>query len=203
MSSRLVGLRADRPMSYSAIEVYSSSLRRSLRYDDLDPFPAATFFEDELGELTVPYNGSELALREALERCDSEGLTRWDPDSKRIYVGLSEQSYEMLQNGHVRASYTLAHELGHALIHTDQLVRLASLSKKSQAALHRDNRGDHPAYLDTEWQANAFASALLMPAAGLKRIEKNVEALTANMVSKRYNVSHQAAVYRLASYKKV
>jgi predicted metalloprotease len=153
--------------------------------------------------MIVEFEGEEIALQESLELCDSEGLTHWDSDARKIYVGLSEQTYGLLLDGHVRAKYTVAHELGHAILHTEQLIRLASLSRKSQAALHRDNRGDHPAYLDTEWQANAFAGSLLMPADGIRSLIEDGIAIAAARIARQYKVSTQAAHYRLMSYDKV
>jgi Zn-dependent peptidase ImmA (M78 family) len=92
----------------------------------------------------------------------------------------------------------LAHELGHCGLHTDQLIRLSQLPRKQQAAFHR-GYSDHKPYQDTEWQANNFASALLMPAKGLDGLEK-AGLLNPLAVSTRFHVSAEAASYRLALF---
>ena len=50
--------------------------------------------------------------------------------------------------------------------------------------------------MDTEWQANGFAAAMLMPATGLDQMERAGE-LDVRMVAKTYLVSLQAAELRL------
>ena len=68
---------------------------------------------------------------------------------------------------------------------------------EQQAAFHRGRQG-HRACDDTEWQANAFASALLMPAPGVAALEReNGGLLTVSMIVERFRVSREAANYRL------
>jgi len=86
-------------------------------------------------------------------------------------------------------------------LHTDQLVRLAEMPTNQQAAFHR-GRADHKPYEDTEWQANAFASALLMPAAGLVALEDEGLELTPLFIARRFRVSKEAASYRLDQFEK-
>jgi Zn-dependent peptidase ImmA (M78 family) len=85
------------------------------------------------------------------------------------------------------------------LLHTDQLVRLAEMPTQQQAAFHR-GRKRHEPYEDTEWQANAFASALLMPAKGLRVLGKENGGLTVSLIAERFAVSPEAAGYRLDLY---
>ena len=72
---------------------------------------------------------------------------------------------------------------------------------KQQAAFHR-GRQDHKAYTDTEWQANAFASALLMPVRGMVALERLKGKLTVSLIVDRFGVSREAAGYRLELYGK-
>src|SRR5271170_5366594 len=109
MSSKLAGIRADQPRSYFAIEKQANSVRSALGYGELEPFDAPYFFDHQLGSMVVEFEGEEIALQESLELCDSEGLTHWDSDARKIYVGLSEETYGLLLAGHVRAKYTVAH----------------------------------------------------------------------------------------------
>jgi Zn-dependent peptidase ImmA (M78 family) len=49
--------------------------------------------------------------------------------------------------------FTVAHEIGHYLLHRQGTITLARLDPKEKI----------PAYRDPEWQANCFAAELLMP----------------------------------------
>jgi len=69
-----------------------------------------------------------------------------------------------------------------------------------QAALHRDRVGHKP-FQDTEWQANAFASALLMPAHGIAAIERDYGILNADLIVEQFKVSREAAGYRLNTFR--
>lgn len=111
----------------------------------------------------------------------------------------SESTYAWLEEQHPRGAFFVAHELGHCLLHTNQLVRLAQMPTEQQAAFHRGHT-DHKPYLDTEWQANAFASALLMPARGLAALEEQYSGLTTSLISDTFKVSWEAATIRLDNF---
>ena len=73
--------------------------------------------------------------------------------------------------------------------------------KMQQAALHRGGQEvEHEAYQDTEWQANAFAGALLMPARGLLILDQEHGELSTALVTEHFRVSAEAAGYRLELY---
>ena len=108
-----------------------------------------------------------------------------------------------LEQDYPRGGYFVAHELGHCLLHTDQLVRLAQMPAAQQAAFHRGGQVvAHAVYRDTEWQANAFASAILMPARGLLVLEQRHSGLRPTDVAQHFHVSVEAASYRLELYNK-
>ena len=129
---------------------------------------------------------------------ESEGLARFDSDRGRIEILVAPKTYRWLETGHPRGAYLVAHELGHCVLHTDQLVRLASMPVTQQAGFHRGGGpAAHAIYFDTEWQANGFASALLMPAQGLLALEEQFGELTQSSVAGHFGVSREAAGYRL------
>lgn len=131
---------------------------------------------------------------------ENEGYTRYDDQRNVIEIVASDATYRGLETGRARASYFVAHELGHCVLHTDQLVRLAQLPTiQQQVALHRGGRAEHRPYQDTEWQANAFASALLMPAEGIRALEQT-NPLTVSRIAMQFRVSLEAASYRLQLY---
>ena len=71
------------------------------------------------------------------------------PSENRIRI--REDVYERACNGYGRDRLTMAHELGHLLLHRVETITFA-----------RED-GDIPPYKDPEWQANAFAGELLAP----------------------------------------
>jgi len=200
MSNPLTGVRADQTFSYRALEKIADRVREHLEYAIDQPINTLRLFEDlyqvkiKLRDGTViPFGGGVIEL-------DSEGYTRYDRQRHIIEILASERTYHRLEAAHPRAGYFVAHELGHCVLHTDQLVRLAEMPKQQQAAFHR-GRTDHKPYEDTEWQANAFASALLMPARGIYALEQGRNQLTPSLLARRFRVSAEAAGYRVELYR--
>ena len=195
-------MRADRAYSYSKLEASAAYVRQHLNVSPEQAIEPLRLFEDlhkislqRANRKPLPLGYGVVALE------DSEGYARYDDARDVIEILASEQTYEWLKQGHPRGAYFVAHELGHCILHTDQLVRLAKMPTKQQAAFHR-GRQDHEAYYDTEWQANAFASALLMPARGIASIERVDRKLSVSLIVKRFGVSREAAGYRLELYSK-
>src|ERR1700722_10722809 len=183
MTTKPSGVRADRGFSYRDLEMFAGAVRKYLGLAPDDALDALHLFEN-LDEVTiktgdgrvVPLRGGIVALE------DTEGYTRYDKQRNVIEILPSQLTYSWLEAGLPRASYFVAHELGHCTLHTDQLVRLAQLPTQQQEAFHR-GRTDHRPYQDTEWQANAFASALLMPAKGIQEIEQRNGGITADLMA--------------------
>jgi predicted transcriptional regulator len=196
----LTGIPADKARSYASIEAVAAGLRQKLNLETLERFDALDFFEKQIGDIVIIDHGKEIKMVEAIDDCPQEGMTRWDTESQRLEIVLAQRTYDMLQENHVRARSTVAHETGHAVLHTAQIIRLAGMNLKSHVAFHRD-RNPHKAYLDTEWQANAFASSLLMPAEGVKSLVEEKNFSTTKLVCV-YGVSEESATYRLETYRR-
>jgi Zn-dependent peptidase ImmA (M78 family) len=201
MTQPLTGIRAERKMSYRSIEECAKQLRARLGLGQLDRFDATGFFNNVLPDSTVVCSAGVITLREAIENCSQEGMTRWNPELGVVEVVLSASTYSLLQLEHVRARSTVAHELGHAYLHTDQIIRLAGMSLSSHVALHRQ-RNAHQACEDTEWQANAFGSAVLMPADGIERLFMRFGRHNEQAIAETYWVSMESAHYRTMTYEK-
>jgi hypothetical protein len=201
MTRQLTGIRADRKESYHSIEQKATALRGLIGLGPLDRFDARYFFDHFIPEMTVECGNGNIALCEAIEDCQQEGLTRWNPDLGVLEFVLSEQTYELLQVDHVRARSTVAHESGHVCLHTDQIIRLGGMSLISQVAFHRE-RNPHQACEDTEWQANAFGSSLLMPADGVFALSSRPGGLTAAAIAAAFGVSMESASYRIGTYER-
>lgn len=102
----------------------------------------------------------------------------YNPPDNTIYV--REDIYEDACDQKTRARFTIAHELGHYFLHKNQpaLTRFEPFTE------------EHKIYEDSEWQANYFAGALLVP--------KN-EALqcdTIEEIAHTFKISLQAASIR-------
>jgi Zn-dependent peptidase ImmA (M78 family) len=99
-----------------------------------------------------------------------------------------------------RKRFTIAHELGHFLLHADQEFHI----DESFPVYRRDDRSAEGVDR-TEIEANVFAAELLMPAGFLARDLREQEAIDLSKedeldrLAKRYQVSPQAMTFRLAN----
>jgi hypothetical protein len=145
------------------------------------PFPLADFIEFQMKEaMKFEYEISELP--EEIEAA-------MDPKNRRII--LSPETYESLLADVPRARFTAAHEIGHALLHSRELQHRI-LDGGNVLKL---NRGSIPAYRDPECQANAFASAFLMPTPHVVEIIEKPHSKI--KIMQIFNVSLEAAGYRV------
>jgi IrrE N-terminal-like domain len=198
MTGTTKGVAAHNPQSYASLERIAVHVRARLLpgHSDLEPVPGLELFE-RLDEYTVTVRGASLRLQYAVEDLPTglEAQAYYSTDETAIVVALTEDSYEALSAGAGRALFTVAHEIGHAVLHPLELVerRVASADAR---ALHRGTVGGHKAFMDTEWQANGFAGAMLVPAAGLAKLEASGQ-LDARSIARTYLVSQQAAELRL------
>ena len=199
MSQGLLGVRADRGYSHRNLEKVAVYVREQLNYSPTEAINTLQLF-DGLDMMVRDRTGQDIPIRGSVIELDKlEGFTRYDGDNHIIEILASPKTYDWLEKNYPRGGYFVAHELGHCLLHTDQLVRLAQMPRAQQAALHR-GRQIHKTYQDTEWQANAFASALLMPARGLLVLEQMYDELSPTIVAEHFRVSAEAASYRLELY---
>lgn len=190
------GIESKISLSYSAIEEIATDARKAFRLHPFKKINMSSLFEFSIDELRIKTSNRTIPLIHGVENLTTEALTRWNPESEQLELLLSEEWYEKLCANHPRASFTVAHELGHALLHTSTLLELGDLNLKSQAALHRGLK-DHPVYRDTEWQANSFAAAFMMPFAGIQKLAKKLPNLSSSMLANHFDVSLEAAHIRL------
>ena len=197
----LVGVRADRGYSYRKLEKVAAYVRDRLEYSPTEAISTLLLF-DGLNIKVRDRSGRDLPIHgSVIELNGSEGFAKYDGDRRVIEILASPETYDWLETGHPRGGFFVAHELGHCLLHTDQLVRLAQMPKVKQASLHRGGEEiGHETYRDTEWQANAFAGALLMPVQGLVILEQEHGELSPDIIVEHFHVSTEAAGYRLELY---
>ena len=131
------------PRSRKSIIIYANIIRKigkvTRKY-----FDVISFIENTCYELTglimevVEDNGNELAKNEYAKYIPSENC-----------IKVRQSVYNGAVNGNGKDRFTLAHELGHSLMHREMaLYRSDKMPKK---------------YEDPEWQANEFAANVLCP----------------------------------------
>lgn len=145
------------------------------------PFPLADFIEFKMKQI-MKFDYDFSPLPEGIEAA-------MDPQNKLII--LSPETYEDLLNDVPRARFTAAHEIGHAWLHSTELQHRI-LDGGNVLKL---NRGSIPAYRDPECQANAFASAFLMPTCHVVEMVENPGSRVEIMQT--FIVSLEAAGYRV------
>lgn len=198
MTSITKGVAAHRPQSYSSLERIAAQVRTRLLpgRSDVEHVPGLELFE-HLDEYAVTVRGSSLRLQYGIEDLPAglEAQAHYSVEEEAIVVVLTGATYDDLRTARGRALFTVAHEIGHAVLHPTELVdrRVADVDSR---ALHRGTLGGHKAFMDTEWQANGFAAAMLMPATGLVKMEQ-AGRLDSRTVANTYLVSLQAAELRL------
>lgn len=185
--------------SYRTLERTAAAVRVSLGFDPTERLPVRECM-GRLSRLEVVVGPEVLAVAYGVRqlRRGVEGTTYFDPAAKRLEIDLSIETYRALMASpweEARARFSFFHELGHAVLHGSQLQQI---SKMAEAELQA--RLEAPPILpvcrDPEWQANAFASALMMPAAGLELLAR-AGRLSVEVVRREFQVSRSAAGVRL------
>lgn len=128
---------------------------------------------------------------------DLSGFLYREPNTGRTVIGVNSTHHENRQN------FTIAHELGHFLLHEAETVHLDSKSAGYTLQLRspRSATGENI----NEREANLFAAELLMPAKFLKKDlrKKDLDLLEDDSIirelAKKYKVSVQALTIRLAN----
>ncbi|MCC7510093.1 MAG: ImmA/IrrE family metallo-endopeptidase [Planctomycetes bacterium] len=166
------GFRADAPKSYTDIEQEAERLRILVyeylgeEHDHLEPF-RLTEFLDMLEVHAAPSDDGDQPYKIAWRREELpeyvDAFTRFVPEERAFHLLISPMTDRRLRKGEGRSRFAVAHEAGHFWLHQSELRRLAIDEVV-------DTDEDVPPYKAVEWQANAFAGALLAPALGISRI---------------------------------
>jgi hypothetical protein len=123
-----------------------------------------------------------------------EGIT----DCVEREVTLAPHIYEGMEKGVGRCRFAAAHEFGHVVMHADELAARVGVKFMSGSKVLLARRSDIKPFRNPEWQADAFAAAVLMPATTVRRAL--LGAAPADMwsnVTSTFAVSREAAEYRL------
>lgn len=155
------------PMSKAKIHHIAEAARKMiLESEDPYEFPIVKAIEN-LTKYDSRFN------YEIVEDCElPNAYANYCPANNTMTI--RQSVYTGALNGHGRDRFTLAHELGHYFLHDDE----TTFSRTSGAVV--------PTYKNPEWQANTFASAILMP----RRLIRN---MTATDIADRCSTSFTAA----------
>jgi hypothetical protein len=193
------GYKAPRALSYRTVEDHAAWFRTRLGLPLDQPLPAGIQLFERLGDLQIRVDGRTIEVAPHVEPIPREGLTRYREDPERFEVVLREDTYERLEGSDdPRARFTVFHEIGHLVEHPRLLLQMSEIPHAERALMR--GRTEHAAFYDTEWQANAFAGALLIPAAGLRKLPSH--ALVPWQIATDYRCSQQCATIRLELYRK-
>ncbi len=160
-----------RPASREKLRERAYTVRTITKIPDDEPFPVVHFLESILTKWDYEM---QIIPDEEMEDNYAETI----PSSKTFRI--RESVYENAINGSPWDRFTVAHEIGHLLLHDDLTVSFARSEKNV------------PAYKNPEWQANTFAAELLVPFI-------KIQGMTAEEISEKYQVSKKVAQIQ-ASY---
>ncbi|WP_313256349.1 ImmA/IrrE family metallo-endopeptidase [Stenotrophomonas acidaminiphila] len=165
------------PLSIDKITASADLFRRSLGVTE-DRFPLVEVVEHLIPALWEDFT---FEVREAGDMGSAHGLTF--PEKGLIW--LRDDVYQGVLDGQGRDRFTLAHELGHLLLH-NSIGMARSIQKPT----------DLKPYENSEWQANTFAGALLIPISAAQRLG------SPNLIADACGVSLDAARVRLESLRR-
>lgn len=165
------------PQSTNSIANKANSLRMVLGLENRAKFPVIEVLEGL--HLIIPDFEFEICENHEL----GEDLGRTYPDKKKIL--LRESVYEGAGNGDGRDRFTICHEVGHLMMH--QNISFSRVDPRSPPEL----------YCNSEWQADKFASHLLMPTHLLADYDNIQKAMII------FGTSYSAVAARLKDMKKV
>lgn len=180
------------PLSLRDIERRSAEVRALLVSLTRPEGPALPW--DALVDRHLPRAGLLFYPASGAELRDCEAAT--DPSGETsIHILMRAELYEALTDpgpGGNRARATVAHELGHAVLHVPYIRQ--QRQQGHEKALVRVTRAQLAPYRDPEWQAWAFAGCLLMPRGSLESMQGRslVDVARVHGVSTQFAAAHCA-----------
>lgn len=125
----------------------------------------------EFGIVVDVFEAHSAPVGQGIEAC-------WVPESRTLYI--HEAVYSDAVNFGKRATFTIAHELGHIML-------------AHRRTLNRESFGRVEVYENSEWQANTFAAEFSMPTTLIQKYGLS----TPNKLAEHFGVSLHAAEVRL------
>lgn len=131
------------PRSKKDIAANAQAMRQFLKLEKQDYFPVPAVY----AMLGMMFEDADFEVYEEYEMGEDHGRTY--PDQRRIV--LRNDVYERACIGEARDRFTMCHELGHLMMHRG--IALSRIDPASPPKI----------YCNSEWQADTFASYLMMP----------------------------------------
>ena len=110
-----------------------------------------------------------------------EARTTFNP----LKIQVTQRIHDAAESGNARARFTLAHELGHLLLHSKNTNR--EFARMPYASDYDNHDSKIVSFRNAEWQANKFAACFLMPTDLLRDYN------TIEDIKHDFGVSHAAA----------
>ena len=127
---------------------------------------------------------SKLDIEYQIIADDSDEIKQGVPAAMiRNVLIIRDSVYEGIVKNVSRDIFTLYHEIGHHIL-------------KHERELNRGEIGQHAHYEDSEWQANAFASEILMPLDEILEMHNNRSITDWTDIYAHFNVSIPSAQFR-------
>lgn len=163
--------------SVDTIRGLAQTVRDGLGYRDLAQIQPEHLVESAL-PVVLPSFVYDIKPRSRMH--GAEGFAVPDRD----YIAIREDVYQAARMGNGRARFTIAHELGHLLLHQSEHL-VFERSERTTAKFRQP-----------EWQADIFAAEFLMDLRKIRRDDNDVA------IRQRFGVSITAARHRLAYIKR-
>lgn len=164
------------PRSKDNIVGNAMAIRQFLKLDAIPYFPVAKIYE----LLSLMFENASFEVLEDDELGDDHGRTY--PD--RHLIQLPNSVYERACDGEGRDRFTMCHELGHLMMH------------RGIAFSRIDPFRPPKIYCNSEWQADTFASHLMMPSKFV------AQCVSVDQLVDTFGVSLEAALARRGELKK-
>lgn len=167
------------PMRRIEIRSWAHLFRQVSGYESEPYFPIV-----DVMELLLPRMSPGFVYEYATKEEMGADHGRTFPNENRIII--RDDIYEGASEGKGRDRLTIAHEIGHLLLHRGDVV------------FARSESNNIAAYESSEWQANCFGGELLVPSTSIPLFQ----GLSVAQVAEMCGTSYDAADYQIRQYRK-
>lgn len=133
-------------------------------------------------------------------RDGAEAETRYLAKNDEFEIALALDTYTgVAEHDDPRDLFTLAHEVGHLVLHPSLLVKLQQIPRPIAALMRRGN--EVPIYRCAEWQADTFSSLFLATTDGVRQLASQ-RPVSSGALSAFFGLSGAAGEARMRLYER-
>jgi hypothetical protein len=197
------GIETGRPYDVVDLESQALGLRRVLGYHVHEVINGLEFSK-RIRECCVDVadKSHRICLRLRLLPEGMSALATFKSESDGYVIFLTEETCQFLKTGQPRGTWTIVHEAGgHLALHARLLQNLRRMPIESKVAVRRGP--PHDVFRDSEWQADKFTAAFLMPGQTILKLKREHGSPLRQMgeiIQEYFHVSAEAAAYRWEDY---